>query len=222
MEIRLGSEISSSQRFVVRRAIAHPTEDIAVLILSSRVPKDLAVPSTIATAEQIRQAFKARVVGFGITETGNSGTKMMADVPFIRNECSDGSFGCRRSEMVLGGGRSDTCNGDSGGPAFIEVDGTYLLAGVTSRAIGNSGTIPINGKRYHCGFGGIYVNARALLASFIVPAIKNEGAIEPGEQQTMGEGTNQEEPEETEVTPEVSEALQNLKSAIKDLEAALN
>jgi hypothetical protein len=225
-EIRIGSNFRSGNSFRVKPngQIPHPqyrfpSNDIALLILQERVPPSVAMPRAIATAEQIAAARLGRAIGFGITETGQSGIKMMADIPFIRNDCSSGSFGCRGKEMVLGRGESDTCNGDSGGPLMVQVGNDYLLAGVTSRAIATSGTIIINGQRYACGYGGIYSNVRAHLDSFVEPAIRNHGGDPIGD-------VPQAEPIEpgsggSELKPEVAEALNKLRAAIDQLENAI-
>ena len=42
----------------------------------------------------------------------------------------------------------DTCNGDSGGPAYIRIGNTWKLAGTTSRATEDA--------THNCGDGGIY------------------------------------------------------------------
>jgi secreted trypsin-like serine protease len=47
----------------------------------------------------------------------------------------------------------DSCKGDSGGPAYIDVDGEWQLAGATSR-----GTCK---ARRICGDGGIYTRVHA-------------------------------------------------------------
>ena len=43
----------------------------------------------------------------------------------------------------------DTCNGDSGGPAYIDTPASPVLAGLTSRSM--------RGADVRCGAGGIYV-----------------------------------------------------------------
>ena len=49
---------------------------------------------------------------------------------------------------MAGGDGHDSCNGDSGGPAYILVDGGRKVAGLTSRAT--------EGATNPCGEGGIY------------------------------------------------------------------
>ncbi|MEM1031780.1 MAG: trypsin-like serine protease [Myxococcota bacterium] len=81
------------------------------------------------------------VAGFGAREEGGPrGALSMAVTPFWRR---------RGGELLAGGeGHPDTCHGDSGGPAFFEVEGHRHLVGITSRAAGEG-----------CGAGGIYTLA---------------------------------------------------------------
>jgi endonuclease G len=57
--------------------------------------------------------------------------------------------------MVAGrkGLGKDTCNGDSGGPAYLRQAGGYVVAGLTSRATRSAAV--------NCGDGGIYVRPSA-------------------------------------------------------------
>lgn len=209
-EVRIGSHSQNGEVYKVKAQAEHPSADIAILVLEKPVPPSVARPVKIATPDQIRSAYRGRIVGFGVTETGQSGIKMMGDVPFIRTECQAGEFGCRGNEMVAGGGETDTCLGDSGGPIFIPVGDQYVLAGVTSRAIARSGTINIRGQDYPCGFGGIYVNVPAYLTSFIEPKIKDLG----------GQPIGMVVPPPT-LKPKVVKALEQLKAGIEKLEATL-
>ena len=62
------------------------------------------------------------------------------------SDCPTGEV-CVWSECTA----TDTCSGDSGGPVYVEVDGTTYLVGIVSRGVENSLT--------YCGEGGIYTLA---------------------------------------------------------------
>lgn len=112
-------------------------------------------------------ATKLLVVGYGQTELpGVFGEKKRADVVMGSVTCTQGwakragcvpfrEFVLKGSAQTSLGGElgADTCNGDSGGPAFVVGErNARFLAGVTSRAL-----IPKGGfQNEGCGFGGIY------------------------------------------------------------------
>jgi secreted trypsin-like serine protease len=99
----------------------------------------------------LTSAFTVRLAGFGNTDVfsgGGYGRRRMVDVPLAS---SDPVFGADlETEFVAGAPflDRDSCNGDSGGPAYLESDGVWYLAGATSRATA-SAIRP-------CGDGGIY------------------------------------------------------------------
>ncbi len=68
----------------------------------------------------------------------------------VRNFLGDELPRCRGGDR---GGRTDTCNGDSGGPVYYEAGGRRYLVGVTSRAV--------NDAQMACGDSGIYTLASA-------------------------------------------------------------
>jgi len=142
--------------------------DVAVLFLK----KTLAVPPrAFASATLIGKVTIARAVGFGATENPIAepiGIKRRVDVPIASSACSstvstsEGSvtdanfYGCAPGTELVAGAPSldkDSCNGDSGGPLFVESqNGNLYLAATTSRATGPPGLRP-------CGDGGIYVRS---------------------------------------------------------------
>ena len=74
--------------------------------------------------------------------------------------CADGD-GCKTGvspggEFVAGGAGKDSCNGDSGGPVFMDTPRGVMLVGAVSRAT-SSATSP-------CGDGGIYVRTDKVLS----------------------------------------------------------
>ncbi|MCE6998163.1 serine protease [Saccharothrix sp. S26] len=139
----------------VRTALAHPdyrppkpTCDLAVLVLER--PASTA-PRPIATRDQVAAAAFVRLAGYGNTDvhsSGGYGRRRMVDVPIAGDHPRYGADAA--TEFVAGAPflDRDSCNGDSGGPAYVQSDGQWLLAGATSRATASS--------LRPCGDGGIY------------------------------------------------------------------
>jgi secreted trypsin-like serine protease len=125
-----------------------PTHDIAVLILAADAD---ATPRTIATSEMLSAAGSVRLAGYGNTDvfsSGGYGRRRMVDVPLASNDPRYGAD--PTSEFVAGAPflDRDSCNGDSGGPAYVQSNRRWYLVGATSRA--TASTIR------PCGDGGIY------------------------------------------------------------------
>jgi secreted trypsin-like serine protease len=147
----------------VRRVVVNPDypkrvgNDITVLIL--RNSADVA-PTPIATTADIAAAQKTMLVGFGNNNVLSSKgfgiqRKVEVDITHVRRTAGDdldedeATLGFESDfEFVAGGGGHDSCNGDSGGPAYILVGGVRKVAGLTSRAT--------EGVTNPCGEGGIY------------------------------------------------------------------
>ena len=137
---------------------AYADGDVAVVGLAEKAQ---ATPITIAAPALITGAKSVRIVGFGLTEKGTSGAKLMVDVPIASHSCEGTSdrgtdasvYGCYPdAEMVASTPLTsrDSCNGDSGGGAFVQAtDGNWQLAAVVSRGIQGTSARP-------CGDGGIY------------------------------------------------------------------
>ena len=133
----------------VPNSVAQPFDDLAVLILVE--PVRTVAPAQIWSLEAIAAASFVRLVGFGNTDPGSTtgyGIKRMVDVGIASENAG---FGARFETEFVAGAQNldrDTCNGDSGGPAYALVDGRFELAGATSR-----GT---RGAQRQCGDGGVY------------------------------------------------------------------
>ena len=102
------------------------------------------------------------VVGFGASDpAGATGVEVLrsGDVDLAGWGCSPheaARSGCVSAhEMVVRGGASDTCRGDSGGALFERWSGGYRLVAITSRALPG---------RTACGQGGIYTRVDAVAA----------------------------------------------------------
>ncbi|MCO4744268.1 MAG: trypsin-like serine protease [Proteobacteria bacterium] len=138
--------------------------DFAVLVLE----RDAASPPRpVATScvldNHLYEGAPVAVVGFGSTRLSGAGgnTRLMeAFVEVDDPDCSTSGRGCNASvapggEIIAGGGGVDSCNGDSGGPLYLDTPDGYFLVGITSRAAS-----PLNTS---CGDGGIYVRADAVI-----------------------------------------------------------
>ncbi|MBI1945706.1 MAG: trypsin-like serine protease [Deltaproteobacteria bacterium] len=132
--------------------------DIGVVVLAADVPGVTPAPvlSQPSFDVVLTEGTDIVLAGFGLTADDASagyGQLNVATAPFSRRSAS---------EMLVGGpGLPDTCNGDSGGPAYVEVDGVMHLAGITSR-----GSWLGDGS---CGNGGIYTLFGAF-ADFVAEA----------------------------------------------------
>lgn len=169
-----------------RPHLAQPGRDLAVIMFN---PDDVApahvrpefysvarvMPPRIARRTVLQPGNTLKAVGYGRTETGDSGVRMAAPIPVMSWDCAEGwakTRDCQSfSEFILseagltglkpGGRERDSCFGDSGGPTFAmssESDScsrTVLrsyLVGITSRGMRLLRSEP----NKPCGGGGIY------------------------------------------------------------------
>jgi secreted trypsin-like serine protease len=144
----------------VKEAVTHPEwepdsdrpyDDLAILLLAE--PVSDVTPCRIAPLTDLQKAQTARLVGYGMTDVfaqGGYGRRRMVDVGIASD---DPAFGARiDSEFVAGMPNldRDSCRGDSGGPAYIDVDGEWMVGGAVSRATGEWRPPRV------CGDGGVY------------------------------------------------------------------
>src|SRR5262249_1536230 len=108
--------------------------DVAVVILSqpATVTPLLMNTTALSTADV---GMNVRLVGYGIdsgndTQGTSAGTKRQVTTPPTR---VDPRF------TEVGTASKDTCEGDSGGPAFLTINGTEYIAGITSYGVQGCG-----------------------------------------------------------------------------------
>jgi endonuclease G len=158
------NRLEDAELIDIRRVHVHPQylqtrrlSDVTVAVLRADAQTP---PVGIATSAELAAAPRTTLVGFGNTDPNSTkgfGLKRMVEVDIrsIRTspnqdlDADEVRFGFESDlELVAGGSGFDSCNGDSGGPAYIEVNGSSKVAAVTSRATDDS--------THKCGDGGIY------------------------------------------------------------------
>jgi endonuclease G len=160
-----------------RKAAVHPEygrnndfNDIAVLVLQTPAAT---APVPLATTEEIAACEEVELVGFGnddILSTKGFGLKrkVVVDTVSLRRNAGEdlsvpeSKYGFESDlEFVAGGQGYDSCNGDSGGPAYIITARGRAVAGLTSRMVQDA--------PHKCGDGGIYTRVdahRSFIQSF--------------------------------------------------------
>ncbi|HUJ60781.1 MAG TPA: serine protease [Kofleriaceae bacterium] len=151
---------SEGEIIKVRDALPFPdwedTSDIAALVLdhpASETPRALA---TGWAYFDIQNGASVELVGFGAIDiNGTMFTPQLqqAETTITDFDCESLDDGCKPDaqpdgELEAGGNGIDTCDGDSGGPLYLNDDFGTFLAGVTSRGLAQS--------VQPCGDGGIY------------------------------------------------------------------
>jgi secreted trypsin-like serine protease len=149
--------------------------DVALLLLE-RPPESIA-PRALAGSSLLAKIVDLTAVGFGLTESGASGKKLVVNLPVASAACTetfDGQadasyYGCTAGAELVAGMQNlkkDTCHGDSGGPLYLKTNNGDLLVATTSRGVESSGTTD-------CGDGGIY----ELLQGHILDWIQSTVAV---------------------------------------------
>ncbi len=116
--------------------------DLAVIRFKGGLPQGYAPATLLASDDMLTQGAEVTLAGYGITSSKDTSGKSAGTLRKV-NVTIQGPYG-QTEEQVTGTKRKDMCSGDSGGPAFLSVNGQLQLWGATSR--GDS----------TCSTGGIY------------------------------------------------------------------
>jgi secreted trypsin-like serine protease len=142
-------------------------KDVALLFLE-KSPTNVS-PRVLTKAASIANIVDIVAVGFGLTERGTYGTKLMADIPVASSACNGSAdgiddvahYGCAKDAELVAGMQNlnkDTCKGDSGGPIYIKTSAGEYLVGATSRGIQGAA---------ECGDGGVYELVQGAILEWI-------------------------------------------------------
>jgi len=140
----------------VAEAIAHPQysswgHDIAVLLLEEEVDDVQWRPVNTTEVDWEWRGQMQHHVGFGSSTTysgGGSGTKRETDIEIYDYE---------DEYLIHYTTGTNTCSGDSGGPAFVEIEGKLYVSGVASSVF------PVSDGQDSCHGGGIDMRVDANL-----------------------------------------------------------
>jgi len=155
-------------RATVKSVTAYPnwenTFDVAVIVLNAPIagvtPRRVGAACTF---QSFADNMMVHLVGFGLTDTagmGDNTTLREASAPIVDADCSTTGKGCSAGaapagEFIAGGGGTDSCYGDSGGPVYLDTPRGTVVVGAVSRGLDNAAT--------PCGGGGIYVRTDKVL-----------------------------------------------------------
>jgi MYXO-CTERM domain-containing protein len=163
----VGADQGSGTAFPAVHAHVHPqfdslslANDVGLVLLGEPVPA-ASWPLRVTPLDASMVGTELRLVGYGQTAA--------TDISAVRKRQGTGTLGSfSETELEILPGPSLTCGGDSGGPAFLVVDGTEYLAGVTSSGDCAELTRSMRVDAY-----------RAFVDAFV--AATAEGAAEPGQ-----------------------------------------
>lgn len=176
-------------------ADSYEDPDIAVVGLPSPMLFGLPAMQFAQDSEIDKVGAELRIVGFGRDPASRSSgnLKRAALVPIVSASCTGepnatpgrtfaSVFECVEGREIVAGnfGDADTCDGDSGGPAFLTFTSNAAdafpddvpldelrLAGVTSRGVKTDSDSNVG----DCGYGGIYVRVSGEVRKFVEQAI---------------------------------------------------
>jgi len=112
----------------VLRFESHQEQDLAIAVLETAVPSELAIPlAPLTDADEVglEVGADAMLVGYGLTEDDGLGERRFLLEPIVELTSED--------VVVDGGGETGACVGDSGGPLLLrDEEGRHRVVGVLS------------------------------------------------------------------------------------------
>jgi hypothetical protein len=106
-------------------------QDIAIVRFEGGLPPGYEKANLLQDKALLKRGVEVHVAGYGVSAPNafeTRGTLRKAVAPVLIPNSTPGEF-------IIDITREGTCNGDSGGPAFIKIDEEYYLVGVDSRTL---------------------------------------------------------------------------------------
>jgi secreted trypsin-like serine protease len=106
-------------------------EDVAIVRFEGGLPPGYEKATLLKDKKLLKRGTELHVAGYGISAPNafeTRGTLRKAVAPVLIAKSTP-------REFIIDISREGTCNGDSGGPAFLKIDEQYYLVGVDSRTL---------------------------------------------------------------------------------------
>src|SRR6476469_6106893 len=122
------------------------TADVALLKLEQPLPADI-VPAALAPATPVAPGDRFVIAGYGGTSPGSEAGNGVPRAAALVATGRPGNLQIRLFDPATRDARPGlgACTGDSGGPAFVESQGTFAVIGVVSWALGAANTTGCGG-----------------------------------------------------------------------------
>lgn len=149
--------------------------DMAMVGFIGGLPEGYKAAEMLADSSQLKDGETVTLAGYG-TSDGVAGTGA-GKLRFVDTTIQQAAYSESEILMEQSKGKG-ACHGDSGGPAYINVNGKRLLAGVTSRGV--------NDPQNHCDVSSAYTSI-----AFYQDWIKKEATILSGQVDKITEALKQ-------------------------------
>lgn len=128
VSLKMHEQYDKTQKFPEngRGFTARAHNDIAIVKFSGTLPKPYRPIAILPSGESLKKDEKVYIAGYGRDERRQSGTLRSTFSLFDVDNIVSRLF------RTISGVTQSTCNGDSGGPAYIARGGFYYLVGATS------------------------------------------------------------------------------------------
>jgi secreted trypsin-like serine protease len=137
VEIRRVVNFAATPVWKARRSQEKNTGDLAIVGFTGGLPKGYVPAEFLADASLLTVNQVVTLAGYGaskVVPTAKQKHQESGTLRFVETSIKDMSFSA--SEVVVEQSKGQgACHGDSGGPAYLRVNGKFLSFGVTSRGV---------------------------------------------------------------------------------------